>query len=126
MSDLAKLILRLSFGLSLALAHGLPKLMNFAEKSPNFADPLSVGPVLSMAFVVFAEFFCAILVAFGALTRAAAVPVVIVMATAFFKIHAGQDWGAREPAALFGIAFLCIGLLGSGKFSFDYLIFKKR
>lgn len=126
MSDLAKLLLRLSFGLSMALAHGLPKLMNFAVKSPDFADPFAVGPVPSMAFVVFAEFFCSILVAFGALTRAAVVPVMIVMATAFFKIHVGQDWDVKEPAALFGVAFLCVGLLGAGKFSFDYLIFKKR
>ncbi|MEI6805715.1 MAG: DoxX family protein [Myxococcaceae bacterium] len=126
MSDLAKLLLRLSFGLSFALAHGLPKLMSFAEKSPDFADPFSIGPVLSMALVVFGEFFCGILVAFGALTRFAAIPPAIIMATAFFKIHAGQPWENKEAAALYGIAFICIGLLGAGKFSFDYLVFKKR
>ncbi len=126
MTDFAKLLLRLSFGLSLALAHGLPKLMSFSEKSPDFSDPFMVGPVLSMAFAVFGEFFCGLLVALGALTRVAVVPIVIVMATAFFKIHTGQDWSVREPAALFGIAFICIGLLGAGKFSFDALIFKKR
>ena len=126
MSDLAKLLLRLSFGLSLALNHGLPKLMNFAEKSPDFADPFSIGPVMSMALVVFGEFFCGILVAFGALTRAAVIAPALIMATAFFKIHAGQDWGVKEAAALFGIAYICIGLLGAGKFSVDYLIFKMR
>lgn len=126
MSDLGKLLLRLTFGLSMALAHGLPKLMSFAEKSPDFADPFNIGPVLSMAFVVFGEFFCGILVAFGALTRVAVIPTVMVMAAAFFKIHAGQPWDNKEAAALFGIAFLCIGLLGAGRFSFDMLIFKKR
>ncbi|MEI6789782.1 MAG: DoxX family protein [Myxococcaceae bacterium] len=126
MTDLAKLLLRLSFGLSMALTHGLPKLMSFAEKSSSFPDPLGIGSVPSLAFVVFAEFFCSILVAFGAFTRFTAIPVVLVMMTAFFKIHGAQPWADKEPAALFGIAFLCIALLGSGQFSFDYLVFKKR
>ncbi|MES2503847.1 MAG: DoxX family protein [Myxococcota bacterium] len=124
--NIATLALRLSFGLSMALAHGLPKLMNFAEMSPGFADPLGIGPVPSMAFVVFAEFFCALLVAFGVLTRYSAIPVIIVMAVACFHIHGGADWGTREASFLFGIAFLAMSLLGSGRFSLDYLVFKKR
>ena len=124
--NIASVALRLVFGLSMALAHGLPKLMSFAEKSSSFADPFNIGPVYSMAFVVFAEFFCSLLVAFGALTRFAALPVVAVMAVAFFRIHAGQDWDAHEASALFGTAFLAISLIGPGQFSFDYLVFKKK
>src|SRR3989338_5810092 len=80
--NIATLVLRLAFGLSLALAHGLPKLMSFAEHSAGFPDPLGIGPVVSMGLVVFAEFFCSLLVAFGAFTRFTAIPVVILMAVA--------------------------------------------
>lgn len=125
-TDFGKLVLRLGFGLSIALGHGLPKLMGFSENSHSFPDPFGIGPVVSMALVIFAEFFCSILVAFGAITRLCAIPVVITMATAVFKIHAGQDWATQEAAGTYGIAFLSIALLGSGKFSFDTLIFKKR
>ncbi|MBL4818313.1 MAG: DoxX family protein [Deltaproteobacteria bacterium] len=120
------LALRLVFGLSMALTHGLPKLINFSHKSSAFADPFDIGPVLSMAIVIFAEFFCAILVTFGAFTRVVAIPVAIVMGVAFFKIHAGTNFSERELAALFGAGFLAISLIGPGQFSFDYLVLKKR
>ena len=126
MTDIAKLLLRLSFGLCLALAHGLSKLTGFAEHSAGFPDPFGIGSVPSMALVVFAEFFCGILVALGVFTRYTVIPVIIVMATAFFKIHAGQSWDNKEAAFMYGMAFICIGLLGSGKFSLDDLVFKKR
>ena len=37
------LLLRASFGLLLALRHGLPKLLTFSEKAATFPDPLHVG-----------------------------------------------------------------------------------
>lgn len=126
MSDLAKLLLRLSFGLCLALAHGLGKLTSFSEYAASFPNPLGFGSAPSMALVIFAEFFCGILVALGLFTRLSTLPILIVMATAFFKIHAGQSWDNKEAAFLYGMAFVCISLLGSGRFSLDYLFFKKH
>ena len=36
-------ILRVSLGLTMLLAHGLPKLMGFANIAPYFPDPLGVA-----------------------------------------------------------------------------------
>ena len=122
--SLASLILRLGFGLPMAM-HGFSKLLSFTEHATSFPDPIGLGPVLSMALAIFAELFCSLMVAAGLLTRWAAIPVVFTMAVAFLKIHATDPWSNKELSVLFGVAFLAISLLGSGRFSLDRLFFKK-
>jgi putative oxidoreductase len=65
-------VLRVGLGASMALAHGVPKLLAFAEKAPKFADPLHLGPVVSFALAAGAETFGALFVALGLFTRPAA------------------------------------------------------
>jgi|SRR5580658_2152551 putative oxidoreductase len=118
---LGLLIMRIAFGGSIAINHGLPKLLNFSNSMANFPDPLGIGSTLSLSLTVFAEFLCGILVALGILTRLSVIPLVVAMATAFFAVHAGDPFAKKELAFLFLAAFSAILVAGPGRFSADSL-----
>ncbi len=119
-------ILRVGTSALLFFGHGWPKLANFAERSQTFSDPLGVGSVASLTLVVFAEFVCAVLVAFGFLTRLAAVPIVIFMLVAVFIQHAADPFSKKELAMIFGLSYLTLVFTGAGRFSFDAWIGRLR
>jgi len=122
--NLGLLILRATTGLLLAFGHGWGKLTNFSAYSAEFADPFGVGPSLSLALTVFAEFFCAIAVALGILARLAALPIIIMFLTIVLIIHGHDPWAKQEFGLLYLIPFVVILLTGPGKYSLDNLIFK--
>lgn len=113
------LILRLGFCGIMAANHGWMKLMSFSDMADNFPDPIGIGNSGSMALAVFAEFFCSIAVAAGFMTRLAIIPLLTTMCVAFFIIHGDDPFMKKELAAVFGIAFLSIALIGPGRFSVD-------
>lgn len=119
----ALLLLRLTMG-GLMIPHGYSKLMHFAAKSATFADPYHIGPTLSMALVIFAEFFCAVFIVLGLFTRLATIPLIIAMATALVFAHDNKIFSEGETAALFLGGFLTLLLTGPGKISLDKLITK--
>lgn len=124
---IATLLLRLGFGGLLLINHGWHKLTHYAEMQRQFGDPLGLGSTVSLALVVFAEFFCAAFVILGLFTRLACIPVIIAMGVAFFKVHQmkyGAGPGSGQSALIFLIAFLAILFTGPGKFSLDRLIGK--
>ncbi|MDX1672200.1 MAG: DoxX family protein, partial [Balneolaceae bacterium] len=88
LEDVGKLLLRLLFGLSLALNHGWPTFRGAWNGVTDFPDPLGIGANLSMWLAGSAEFGCALLVVFGLLTRFAAIPVLLNFVVAFFIFHA--------------------------------------
>lgn len=117
--DFGLLVLRLGAGLMMAFGHGLGKLTTFPEKSADFADPIGLGPAVSLALAVFAEFFCALAVAAGLWTRLATLPLLITMGVAAFVVHADDGFKVMEKALLFGVLYLGILLAGPGKYSLD-------
>ena len=118
------LILRATTGLLLALGHGWDKLTNFSAYAAEFADPFGVGPSLSLALTVFAEFFCAIAVALGILARLAVLPIIIMFLTIVLIIHGNDTWDKQEFGLLYLLPFVVILLTGPGKYSLDNLILK--
>ncbi|MCR9203799.1 MAG: DoxX family protein [Halobacteriovoraceae bacterium] len=123
--DLACLVARLTFGATMFIAHGLPKLMSFSQKMNVFPDPLGVGSSLSLGLTIFAEVICAGLVAFGVFTRFVSIPLGITMLVAMLLVHGGDPWQKKEMAFLYLCGYIITGLLGSGRFSLDFLIRKK-
>lgn len=119
----ALLILRLAMG-GLLIPHGFDKLQNFARKSSTFPDPISIGSTMSMALTIFSEFFCALFVLMGFLTRLSCIPVIIGMSVAVFIIHQGKVFSEGETAALFLFGYVAILFAGPGKFSVDRLLGK--
>ncbi|MBK8951804.1 MAG: DoxX family protein [Chitinophagaceae bacterium] len=117
------LMLRLATG-GLMIQHGYDKLVKFAVMSKGFPDPFGVGNTASLSMLVFAEFFCAILILAGLLTRLATIPLIIAMSVALFKAHNGQIFGEGEHAALFLGGYIALLFAGPGKISIDRLIGK--
>ncbi len=121
------LMLRLWFGLTLLLHHGLDKLNHFSAMAPKFFDPLHIGPTPSFALVVFAEVVGSALVAIGLLTRFAALTLVINFSVAFFLFHKQAMSGPKdgELAFMYLACFVALLFAGGGKFSLDKALFGK-
>jgi putative oxidoreductase len=117
------LLLRLSLG-GMMIPHGYKKLMSFAANSSGFDDPFGIGGPASMSLVIFAEFFCAIFIVLGLMTRFATIPLIIAMSVALFIAHKGQLFGDGEQAALYLSGYIALLFTGPGKISIDRLIGK--
>jgi len=121
------LLLRLAFGFSMIYGHGWGKLIRlFGSEEIKFADPFGLGPVVSLALAAFAEAICSLLVMAGLFTRAAVIPLIITMATAFFTVHLNDDFGRQEKVLLFGFAFLALFFTGPGRISLDAYLERKK
>ena len=77
-----------------------------------------------LILAIFAECFCAVLLALGLLTRLAVIPLMVVMAVAMFRAHNFQIFGDAEKPALFFLIFLTILFVGPGKISVDGMVKK--
>lgn len=124
--DYGLLILRLAFGFSMIYGHGFGKLTRlFGSEEISFADPFGLGPVVSLVLVVFAEFLCSLLLMAGLFTRAALIPLIFTMATAYFAAHFDDPFGRQEKVILFGFAFIALFFTGPGRYSLDAVLGKK-
>ena len=79
--NIAMLILRIG-ACGLMIPHGYDKLIHFTSYKAKFMNFLGMGPTLSLALVVFAEFFCALFVLIGLFSRLACIPVIVAMCVA--------------------------------------------
>jgi len=119
----AMAVLRICAGV-LMMNHGYSKLIHFGEKHEKFMNFLGIGSTMSLALVVFAEFFCSLFLVIGLFTRLAAIPLIITMCVALYKAHNMDILGEGETAALYLGCFIVILLVGPGKASIDNLIGK--
>jgi putative oxidoreductase len=122
----AMLLLRLSFGI-LMMHAGYYKLVHFNQilhGPPPFMNFLGIGSSMSLALLVFAEFFCSMFLILGLFTRFAAIPLIIAMSVALFKAHNGQVFGDGQTVALFLTGYLVLLLVGPGRVSVDSMIGK--
>lgn len=122
----ALLILRVVIGIFM-LTHGWGKMQTLFSGEPiQFADPIGLGASFSLALTVFAEVLCSILIIVGLGTRFAAIPLLITMLVAVFIVHANDGFGKQELGLLYAAMYGAIALVGAGKFSLDYLLFKSK
>lgn len=124
--DIGLLIFRCFFGITMLLAHGLPKLKRFSEIQNTFPDPLGIGSPASLALAVFAEFACAFGVAAGLFFRLALIPLVITMFIAAFVIHGQDPFQKQELALAYFAAFVGLLLSGPGRYSLDSLLWRSN
>ncbi|MBZ4188322.1 DoxX family protein [Niabella beijingensis] len=118
------LLLRVVTGCTMA-AHGLKKLTGFnAMAAKGFADPFHIGVKASLSLTIFAEFFCALFIVLGLLTRLATLPLIVCMCVALFIAHDGKIFGDGELAAVYLAVFLTLFIIGPGKYSVDKAIGK--
>jgi putative oxidoreductase len=119
--NLALLVLRITGGIFI-VPHGYDKLVHYQQYSPNFVDFLHLGPGLSLALTIFAEFFCGALIILGLFTRLATIPLLINMAVVVFVGEHADFFGKAEHGAMFFGIFLTILIAGPGKISIDGMI----
>ena len=120
---LAMLILRVGAGI-LMMNHGYDKLVNFEKYSSQFMNFLGMSCTVSLALVIFAEFFCSIFLVLGLFTRLAVIPLIIDVSVAVLKAHNVDIFGEGELPSLFFLIFVTILLIGPGKISVDGMINK--
>jgi len=104
---------------AMMLSHGIPKFQKLLAGDFKFADPLGIGETPSLFLTVIGEFVCPILIIIGFKTRWAAIPTIITMIVAAFIVHAKDAFATKEHALMYAVFFLCIALLGPGKYSID-------
>jgi len=126
-TDIAALLLRVCFGATMLYSHGWGKFMKFIGDRPiKWADPIGLGPEISLALASFAEVFCAGAIIVGLFTRLATIPLIVTMAVAVFVVHLDDPFKKLEMPIMYLIAYIAIMLIGSGRFSFDHLLRKKK
>lgn len=120
-TEFALFVLRVWLSVSILVLHGWGKLTGFNGMVSGFADPLGVGRTASLSLAIFAEVFCAVLLALGLLARFAALGLVILTAVAFFLVHGRvlSGPGSGELAFVYLAGFLTLFLAGPGSFALD-------
>jgi putative oxidoreductase len=73
---------------------------------------------------IFAEVVCAFLIMIGLSTRAALIPLIFTMATAFFAVHLEDPFGQQKKAILF--AFIALLFSGPGRYSLDAMQIRRE
>ena len=133
-NSLGLFVLRLFVGLMFA-AHGAQKLFGVfgGSGAQEFASHLAQmglpSPLLQAYLAGGSEFFGGLLLIFGFFTRLAAIPLLVVMQVAIFKVHWAngfflQNHGFEYPFVISG-ALVALFALGSGAFSIDQRLAKR-
>lgn len=122
--DWGLLFLRATAGLYLAFAHGWGKVAGGPEQWAGLGGTMEIfglgfAPTFWGFMSAFAEFFCALLVVVGFLTRPAAIFVVINALVATTAHLTGAIEGGPELAVLYGIIFFSLIFTGPGRYSLD-------
>lgn len=124
-ADLGILILRLTFGLTIALIHGFgkfPPSEKFIDGVTNLGFPL---PVLFAWCATLAEFLGGLFIATGLMTRPAAFFLAFTMGVAVFGVHSADPFKIKELAFLYLSAALSLMFLGGGGLSLDRFLNRK-
>ncbi|MDZ7806253.1 MAG: DoxX family protein [Gracilimonas sp.] len=116
--NLSILLLRFGAG-AILFTHGLPKLIKVFSGDFSFADPIGLGPEISLILAAFAEGICSLFVLFGFGTRLSSLIIVINMSVAVLIQQSGDPFGQKELALLFLLMFMVTLFTGGGKYSLD-------
>ena len=106
------------------LKHGYDKMVHFEETASHMMNFMGIGSKATTALLIFAEFFCSLLVIIGLFTRFACIPLIIAMTVALVKAHNSDFFGEGQMAALYLLCYVVLLLTGPGKVSVDSMIGK--
>lgn len=109
------------------LTHGLKKIdLLLSDEPVQFADPFGIGATASLILTVFAEVVCSALLIVGLATRLAVLPLIITMVVAVFMIHGSDGFERQELGSIYLMVYVLLLITGSGKYSLDHLICRKK
>lgn len=111
----------------LMLTHGAKKyMMLFSGEPIQFVDPLDIGQTNTLILAFVAEFICSVFILIGFATRLAVIPLIVTMFIIVFVVHAPDGLEKQELPGLYLVIYVLLLITGSGKYSIDHLIYKKR
>ncbi len=115
-ADVALLFLRVSASVLLLIVHGLPKMLHIRAQLGAIEDPLHLGSAFTLAFAIFAEVVCPVLMIVGVFTRLAALPILVVTVVALTLVH--PDWSLEQAqfAWMLLILFGTVAIGGAGRY----------
>jgi putative oxidoreductase len=129
--DIGLLLLRVGIGLSFIFTHGGPKLVGGPDLWERVGHAMSnygitFLPIFWGTMAMLSEFAGGILVLLGLYTRSASAFMAFTMLTAFIgNLSRLSPWGnVSHPFEMLAV-FLCLIFFGAGKYSLNYLFFKK-
>jgi putative oxidoreductase len=117
------LVLRVVTGI-LLMSHGYSKLVQFSSLRFKFMNFMNIGSTASLSLIIFAEFFCGLLLILGLFTRFACIPIIIGMSVVVFIAANGHIFSQGEKGAFYLAATITILFCGPGKISVDGMIGK--
>ena len=103
----------------------------FADIRDAFPFPFDLLPAgLSWNLAMGAELVVPVLLVLGLLTRLGALALMILTAVAWYAVHAGNGYNVCDNgykmALIYLLLLLPLLLQGAGKYSLDYLLFRKK
>ena len=103
----------------------------FADIRDAFPFPFNLLPAgLSWNLAMGAELVVPVLLVLGLLTRLGALALMILTAVAWYAVHAGNGYNVCDNgykmAFIYLLLLLPLLLQGAGKYSLDYLLFRKK
>lgn len=122
-ADKALLLVRVLFGLTLALAHGSKKLTGLEAFVASVAKKGILLPELLAPLAMMSEFLGGLLLALGLLTRVAALFVLGTMLVAAVYVHAADPFSKKELALAYAAVALALFFWGAGRHSLDAWLF---
>ena len=117
------LVLRVVTGI-LLMSHGYAKLIQFSTLRFKFMNFMNLGSTTSLSLIIFAEFFCGLLLILGLFTRFACIPIIIGMSVVVFIASNAHIFAEGEKGAFFLAASITLLFCGPGKISVDGMIGK--
>lgn len=130
--DAGLLLIRVGVGAAFVFIHGLGKLTGGIELWKKLGASMSnLGITFFPEFwgfmAMFSEFFCGILLVLGLFFRPAAAFLTFTMFVAMMGHLSKLDpWGRVAHSLEMLFVFAGLVMLGAGKYSLDYLIYKKK
>ncbi len=125
-SNWGLLLLRLFTGFAM-MTHGYGKLFNNLEGFSEFVAEIGFPFPMFFGFMAgFTEFFGALFLALGFMTRVFGSLLAFTMFVAAFIALAGDPFSSRELALFYMVASIFFISKGAGKYSIDFLIGKGK
>lgn len=123
--DLAALMMRLIFG-GILVYHGIDKVLHYDLYLTMSKEIIGLPPKLAFNLVIFSELACSFFVAIGLLTRIAVLVPMFSMAVAWMVAQSNDKFQVKELAFLIWLLSFVVFVLGSGKYSVDYLFWRRK
>lgn len=120
----AILVFRVAISLELIIVHGLKKIGAGGNELEIVPNPFGLDPSLNQFLAASSDLVFPLLIILGVGTRLATIPILVVTLTGYFIMHAGESLAEKDISFIYSMSFFLIAIIGAGKFSFDYAIFR--